>query len=105
MDHNEIVGWGAGEARALYAIFLRDREERPAMARRFTATKKLIGRSAGGVVDVWSRGEGRLGRLLSLIYLGDWVSYYLALLRGVDPWPVPVIDRLKRNLAKAAAAS
>lgn len=105
MDHNEIVGWGAGEARRLHAIFLRDREERPAMARRFTETKKLIGSSAGGVVDVWSRGEGRLGRLLSLIYLGDWVSYYLALLRGVDPWPVPVIGRLKRQLAKGAATS
>jgi len=105
MDHNEIVGWGAEEARKLHVIFLRDREERPAMARRFTTTRRLIRPSAGGVADVWSRGEGRLGRLLSLIYLGDWVSYYLALLRGVDPWPVPVIDRLKRRLARSAPTS
>lgn len=101
VDHNEIVGWGAKQARGFHAIFLRDREERPAMARRFAVTQKLIGRSAGGIAEVWSRGEGRLGRLLSLIYLGDWVSYYLALLRGVDPWPVPVIDRLKRRLSEA----
>ena len=100
MDHNEIVGWGGGEARRLHAIFLRDREERPAMARRFTATKKLIGSSAGGVADVWSRGEGRLGRLLSLIYLGDWVSYYLAIRRGVDPWAVTALEGFKRSMAR-----
>lgn len=99
VDHNEIVGWGAKEARGFQVIFLRDGEERPPMARRFAVTQKLIGRSARGVVEVRSRGAGRLGRLLSLVYLGDWVSYYLALLRGVDPWPVPVIDRLKRALS------
>jgi glucose/mannose-6-phosphate isomerase len=103
-DHNEIVGWSAREARRFHAVFLRDREERPAVARRFEATRTLIGRSAAGVTEVWSRGEGRLCRLLSLIYLGAWVSYYLALLRGVDPWPVPVIDRLKRRLARGATA-
>jgi glucose/mannose-6-phosphate isomerase len=101
-DHNEIVGWGAKETRRLHAVFLRDGEERPAMARRFGVTRTLIRQSAGGVTEVWSRGHGRLGRLLSLIYLGAWVSYYLALLRGVDPWPVPVIDRLKQRLARGA---
>ena len=47
---------------------------------------------------MWPRGEGRLARLLSLIYLGDWVSYYLALLRGADPWAVPVLEEVKRRL-------
>lgn len=103
-NHNEIVGWGGKEARRFHAIFLRDREELPRMARRFALTGHLIGRSAGGVTEAWSRGGGRLARLLSLTYLGDWVSYYLALLRGVDPWPVPVIDRLKRRLAETPAS-
>jgi glucose/mannose-6-phosphate isomerase len=39
-----------------------------------------------------------LARLLSLIVLGDWVSYYLASLRGVDPWTIPAIDELKQRL-------
>jgi glucose/mannose-6-phosphate isomerase len=36
--------------------------------------------------------------MLSLIHLGDWVSYWLALLNGVDPSPVPVIEQLKADL-------
>ena len=33
--------------------------------------------------------------------LGDLVSLYLAVLRGVDPEPVAVLDRLKAELAGA----
>lgn len=99
MDHNEIEAWRGPEARAFHAVFLRDRGERAAMARRFAATRDVITEGSAAATEVWSRGEGPLARVLSLVYLGDWVSYYLALLRGVDPWPVPVIGVVKRRLA------
>jgi glucose/mannose-6-phosphate isomerase len=35
---------------------------------------------------------------MSLVLLGDLVSIYLAVLRGVDPTPVKVIDQLKAEL-------
>ena len=34
--------------------------------------------------------------------LGDLVSVYLAVLRGVDPTPVEVIERLKADLAEVS---
>jgi len=36
-----------------------------------------------------------------MVYLGDWVSYYLAILNGIDPTPVPDIDLLKKRLNEA----
>jgi glucose/mannose-6-phosphate isomerase len=36
--------------------------------------------------------------LFSLIMLGDFVSTYVGLLRGVDPTPVPVLSSLKDRL-------
>ena len=39
-------------------------------------------------------------RLMSLVYPGDWVSLYLALLYGHDPTPITVIDHLKQRLAE-----
>jgi len=33
--------------------------------------------------------------------LGDWVSYYLAMLYGSDPTPVKSIDYLKKRLSEA----
>jgi glucose/mannose-6-phosphate isomerase len=38
--------------------------------------------------------------VFSLVLLGDLVSVYLAVLRGIDPAPVAVIDRLKQQLAQ-----
>jgi len=48
------------------------------------------------------RGDSALARLLSLVQLGDWWSYYLGVLAGVDPTPIVKIDRLKRALKEGA---
>ncbi len=100
-DHNEIEGWRDPLASGFHAVFLRDPEADEVGIRRVQVTQELIRAQAGGISEVWPQGEGRLARLLSLIYLGDWVSYYLALLRGVDPWPVPTLEEVKRRLRAA----
>jgi glucose/mannose-6-phosphate isomerase len=99
MNHNEIEAWRAPEAKAFHSVFLRDRGERAAMSRRFSVTEDVVAEGPARVTEAWSRGEGPLARLLSLVYLGDWVSYYMALLRGMDPWPVQVIEGAKRRVA------
>ena len=43
-------------------------------------------------------GAGVLDTALRASYLGDWVSYYLALANGVDPLDVAPIDRVKAAL-------
>ena len=48
---------------------------------------------------VETRGQTAVERVFSLVLLGDLVSIYLAVLRGVDPRPVEVIDSLKAELA------
>lgn len=101
MNHNEIEAWSGPLARTLHLVLLRDRAETPAIARRFALLRELVGPAAGGVSEAWARGRGPLARLLSLAYLGLWTSYYLAVRRAVDPWPVPVLDALKDRLRAA----
>ena len=99
MNHNEIEAWRGPAARGRHLVFLREDAEPPEIARRFAMLHELIGPAAGGVSECWARGTGRAGRLLALAYVGMWVSYYAALARGVDPWPVPLLDEVKRRLA------
>ena len=99
MNHNEVEAWRPPDARALHAVLLRDAGEPPAIAQRFALLRELLAPAAGGVTECWTRGRGAAARLLSLACLGQWVSFYAALARGVDPWPVPVLDELKRRLA------
>ncbi len=98
MNHNEIEAWSGPLARELSLVLLRDGEEDPEIARRFGLVRELIGPRAAGIAEASTRGDGYLARLLSLAYLGQWTSYYLAVLRGADPWPVPVLDALKGRM-------
>ena len=58
-----------------------------------------IAGQAAATFRVESVGGTRTERVVSLVLLGDLMSLYLAVLRGVDPSPVPVLDRLKAVLA------
>ena len=103
LNHNETVGWeDESTAARLAVVLLREPDEDPEVARRVAVTREVAFRSAASVTEVTARGAGRLARLLSLVLFGDFVSVYVALLRGVDPTPVPPIDEVKRRLRPAA---
>jgi len=97
MNHNEVEAWRKPAAAGMRAVFLRDRDESSEIARRFDVLRELIAPTTGDVVECWSRGTGRPARLLGLAYVGAWTSYYLAVGQGVDPWPVPMLDEMKRR--------
>jgi glucose/mannose-6-phosphate isomerase len=100
LDHNEIVGWqGARELGQFSAVFLDDSDLHPRVRQRIELTRGLIEADAAATYRIESIGESAAERLISLVLLGDLVSLYLAVLRGVDPTPVAMIDRLKNALA------
>jgi glucose/mannose-6-phosphate isomerase len=99
LDHNEIVGWGGVEGLGPFTqVFLDDSDTHPRIKARIELTSKLIGDAAQDLIRVESRGSTTTERVFSLVLLGDLVSLYLAILRGVDPGPVDVLDRLKDEL-------
>ncbi|MFH1372584.1 MAG: bifunctional phosphoglucose/phosphomannose isomerase [bacterium] len=102
-NHNELVGWSDLIQRHhehLIVIILRDSEDHPQIRRRMNIVKEYIKQQSVDVIEVHSRGELPLERMLSLVQLGDFVSYYLAVLNEVDPTPVDVIERLKVALQR-----
>ncbi|MEN3037793.1 MAG: bifunctional phosphoglucose/phosphomannose isomerase [Candidatus Kryptonium sp.] len=107
LNHNEIVGWSGeieGSVRELRnkisVVILRDDNEYERIKYRIEITDDLIRPYAGEVLNIYSEGKSPLARLFSQIYLGDWVSFYLAILNKVDPTPVRPIEYLKSELAK-----
>jgi len=106
MNHNELVGWVHPEEvlRRMGVVLLRDKEDHPQVQRRFDLTAELVARKAGVVHEVWSEGDSLLARILSTLYLGDFVSLYMAYLNNADPTPVEVIDYLKKELAAGGRA-
>jgi len=103
IDHNEICAWGQhGDVtrQIMTIVELRHRFEHPQVARRFSITREIVEEAVHQVIQVEAEGEGMLAQLLDLMYLGDWVSCYLALAREVDPGPIDAISVLKERLAR-----
>jgi glucose/mannose-6-phosphate isomerase len=106
MNHNELVGWQhpKGLISESIVLMLRDRADHERVQKRMSLTKEIIERESGTVMELWSQGNSLLARMFSLVHLGDWFSFYLAVLNEADPTPVRVIQYLKGELAKAPAA-
>jgi len=97
--HNEIEGLASLRG-AMVPLIIRDWKESSMEKAVFRAFKSTIHTTGGaGVLEVRERGASKLGRLLAPILLLDYVSAYIAVLRGVDPSPTNNIIDYKRKYA------
>lgn len=95
MNHNEIVAWN--EQDSMHTLMLlRSDDEFPRTRKRIELTKRFLSRKR--LMDVWIKGHTRLERICYALQLGDFVSIYLAVLNGIDPYPVDIIERLKEEM-------
>jgi glucose/mannose-6-phosphate isomerase len=100
LDHNEVGGLVAGSWRRVRGDRARHGGEHGDVSTRFPLSEEIARRSGADVHEVEARGRSDLARLLSLVQVGDLVSTYLGLARGVDPSPIEAITTLKRALAE-----
>ncbi len=99
MNHNELVGWkDVNENVAV--IFFRNKDDYHRNAVRMDINKDTIAKLAATTIEITSKGQNLIEKSIYLVHLGDWISWYLAQLRGVDALEVNVIDALKAELAK-----
>lgn len=101
MNHNEIVGWQENQEllKKIAVIALRDKEDNAPIKKRMDISLDMIKQYASLILQVEGEGENLLERIFDVIYLGDWVSYYLAIINKTDPTPVEKINFLKNKLS------
>ncbi len=100
-NHNEFIGWASHPIEKPFVIFdLISSHEHPQVLRRFAISDRLLSgkRPKAHVIDL--QGKTLLEQLLWGAILADYVSIYVAILNGVDPVPVELIEKLKKELAK-----
>lgn len=98
-NHNEMIGFGG--AREDYAVvYFRDPASHPAVHRRFETMRNVLGSRRIRFSQCEMRGASGLERVFSALTVADWISYYAALLAGVDPTPVALVEEFKRRLSQ-----
>jgi glucose/mannose-6-phosphate isomerase len=105
LNHNAIVGYEFPPAisDSTQVVLLRGSHLAEPIQRRLDVTTQVLDQYHVRHAVVDGQGEGMLAQMISLIALGDYVSYYLALLSGADPTTIAPIDFLKQELAKTQA--
>jgi len=102
-NHNDIVGWSMNPevSKNFTCIMFRDSEnESVFISKRLSFMKKLFEEVAKNVIEIQVQGKKRLAKMMYAMYIGDFTSCYLAILRNIDPTPVDAITELKNELSR-----
>lgn len=100
VSHNEFIGWTSHPIEKPFAVFdLISPLEHPQILRRFEITDRLLSGQRPKSTPITLAGDTLIAQLLWGSILADFVSIYVAILNGVDPTPVPLIEKLKAELA------
>jgi glucose/mannose-6-phosphate isomerase len=98
MSHNELIGvCGSDYSKLLKPILLLSESTDETMSKRLVFTLDALRSKGYEILEVPIIGNNELERIFYGIYLGDYVSYYSAILRGVDPHAVDLIDSIRIN--------
>lgn len=99
MNHNELVGWKA-KRDDVAVLYFRNKDDYKRNALRIDINKKIISNLSNTVIETYSKGKSLPEKMMYFVNLGDWVSWYMSEMHGVDSIEVDVIDYLKGELAK-----
>lgn len=98
-NHNEFIGWTSHPTDKPYGVVdLRSSFEHERVQKRFEVSERLLSGKRPSALVVDAQGDTLLQHLLWSVALGDFVSLYVALLNGLNPTPVDLIEKFKKVL-------
>ncbi len=99
-NHNEFIGWTSHPVEKPFAVFdIFSSFEHPRILKRFEVSDRLLSGKRPKSTVINLAGESIIEQLLWGSILADYVSVYVAILNGVNPTPVELIESLKQELA------
>lgn len=98
-NHNEFIGWSSHPIEKPFAVVdLRSSFEHERVQKRFEVSDRLLSGMRPKATVVEAKGDTIIEQLLYLVVLGDFVTLYLSLLNGVNPSPVELVEKFKKEL-------
>ena len=98
-NHNEFMGWTSHPVEKPFVVFdLLSSFEHPQILKRFEISDRLLSGLRPKANTIQLKGDSVIAQLLWGAILADFSSIYTAYLNGVDPTPVVLIEKLKKEL-------
>lgn len=97
LNHNEMTGWQFPEAYKPCIVLLKTELGLVRNNKRLLITKEILAKETT-VLEIEAKGQNLLEQTLYLLLLGDYISGYVAMLHGVDPTTVDLVEDFKKRL-------
>ena len=96
LNHNEMVGFTNPQAKFQFVLLNNESEAKDRCVKRMQVLQNLFEGRGLEVKNITVKDYGNhLANLVSMILIGDWTAYYLALEYGIDPTPVDMVEEFK----------
>jgi glucose/mannose-6-phosphate isomerase len=107
LNHNAVVGYEfpVQVKERIHVRMLRSSSLHPRNLLRYEVTAKLLAKAGIAYEFVEARGKSALAQVLSLVFLGDYSSFYLSMLNEVDPTSTDAIAFVKQYLGRFSVLS
>jgi len=98
-NHNEFIGWTSHPIEKPFAVInLRSNLDSGRVNQRFDLSERLLSGNRPHAINIELEGTSFIEQMICGAILGDFSSIYLGILNGVDPTPVPLVERFKKEL-------
>lgn len=98
-NHNEFLGWVSHPVEKPFAVFdIISDLEHPQILKRFEISDRLLSGKRPKATIIKLAGDTPIAQMMWGSVLADFTSIYTAILNGVDPTPVEIIEKLKHEL-------
>ncbi|HSX23731.1 MAG TPA: bifunctional phosphoglucose/phosphomannose isomerase [Candidatus Saccharimonadales bacterium] len=98
-NHNEFIGWSSHPVDKPFAVIeIRSNLEHERVQKRFEVTEKMLSGKRPSPHVIVPQGDTLPKQIFWASVFGDFVSLYLALLNGLNPTPVDLVEKFKQAL-------
>jgi len=97
LNHNEMVGFTHLVMTPFFLIFQKPNDHERVI-KRMHIFAQLMKEKHLETEIILLRGKTMLEWIFEASYMGDWLSYYLALAYGIDPEPVVMVEDFKKKM-------
>jgi glucose/mannose-6-phosphate isomerase len=99
LNHNEFIGWSSHPEQKPYAVVeIRSNLENERVQKRFEVTERLLSGKRPAPEVIVPQGNSQIQQLLWSSNFADFISIYVALCNGLNPTPVDLVEKLKKEL-------
>ncbi len=100
--HNELVSWDYTKSSALKPVLVRNKSDPEEISARFDVFKEMLQSNGHEAFETPSHGSTALSGIVSSLYLLDYATIYLGILRKLDPTPIDAVFEFKDRMKKHA---